>query len=181
MATIVFGGGCFWCTEAVFRMLKGVLSVEPGYAGGMTPDPTYYKVYTGLTGHAEVVKIEYDSCIIKLEDLLTVFFATHDPTSLNRQGADVGTEYRSLVLYTDEDQKSAVSHVIKELDRSAPGGNPIVTEVKPLDHFYPAEEIHKDYYERNKNSNPYCEIVIEPKVQKVQEKFAELLKSNSKN
>lgn len=180
MATIVFGGGCFWCTEAVFQMLKGVVSVEPGYTGGTTTNPSWYKVAGGNTGHAEVVKIEYDSCDIKLGDLLTVFFATHDPTSLNRQGYDTGPEYRSAVFYTKDEQKSEVEKFIKELDASAPGGKPIVTEVKQLENFYPAEDFHKDYYERNKRFNPYCELIIEPKVLKVQERFAELLKSNPK-
>lgn len=172
--TIVFGGGCFWCTEAVFKMLKGVVSVAPGYAGGITPDPTYEEVCTGNTGHAEVSKIEYDPEKISLRDLLTVFFATHDPTTINRQGNDIGTEYRSAIFYTTPDQKIESEAFIKEIDASAKG-NPVVTEVKPLDTFYPAENWNQDYFAKNPN-RAYCQIVINPKLEKVQAKFAELLK-----
>jgi peptide-methionine (S)-S-oxide reductase len=178
--TAVFGGGCFWCTEAVFKMLKGVIFVEPGYAGGTTDNPDYYKVAGGTTGHAEVIKIEFDPSQISFWNLLTVFFATHDPTSLNKQQNDVGAEYRSIVLITNTSQKDEVEKFVKELNASSPDGKPIVTEVKPLEKFYPAEEYHKDYYERNKYSNPYCEIIINPKLEKVQRKFAELLKDNEK-
>ena len=215
---IVLGGGCFWCTEAVFQMLKGVISVEPGYAGGTSPNPTYDQVSSGRSGHAqtpsfkkpflrsgaeqasndttstsetyqklgvssrsevghaEVIQIEYDSALIKLSDLLTVFFATHDPTTLNRQGADVGTQYRSVIFYTTDEQKTEAKKFIAELNASNEMGRPIVTEVAPLDAFYLAENYHQDYYARNKDSNSYCEIVINPKLEKVQEKFAELLK-----
>jgi len=175
MATIVFGGGCFWCTEAVFKMLRGVLSVEPGYAGGATSNPTYHKVSEGTTGHAEVIKIVYDPDQIKLSSLLTVFFASHDPTTRNQQGADVGSQYRSIILYDDDVQKVESMNFIKALNDSSTLGRPIVTEIVPLEKFYPAEDYHKDYYERNKNSNPYCEVVINPKLEKVQQKFAELL------
>lgn len=171
----VFGGGCFWCTEAIFKMLKGVISVSPGYAGGTTKNPTYEEVSGGATGHAEVTQIEYDPAVMPFETLLTVFFATHDPTTLNRQGADVGPQYRSIILYTSEEQKAAADKFIKELNASTKEGQPIVTEVKPLDKFYPAESYHKDYYEKNKTA-PYCQVVINPKLKKVQEKFAELLK-----
>lgn len=175
--TAVLGGGCFWCTEAVFKMVKGVMAVTPGYAGGAKSDPTYEDVCSGTTGHAEVIRIEYDPHKISFRDLLTVFFATHDPTSMNRQGNDVGTQYRSVILYAAEAQKEEAEKFIKELNASSKEGKPIITEVKPLDKFYEAEQYHRDYYARNKE-NPYCELVINPKLQKVQEKFAELVKAN---
>ena len=175
----VFGGGCFWCTEAGFKMLRGVISVEPGYAGGTTENPTYYKVTNGDTGHAEVIKIEYNSTEVRYTDLLTVFFGSHDATQVNRQGNDVGTQYRSIVLFTTEKQRTEAENFIKELNASASTGNPIATGVAPLTKFYPAEAEHLDYYARNKNQG-YCQIIIEPKLQKVQEKFAELLKTQSK-
>lgn len=171
----VFGGGCFWCTEAVFKMLDGVISVAPGYAGGTTERPTYEQVSTGTTGHAEVIRIEYDPSKVKYEDLLTVFFATHDPTTLNRQGNDVGTQYRSIILHSTEAQKAAAERYIKELDEASPGGRPIVTEIKPLEAFYEAEDYHKDYFAKNPDK-PYCALVVEPKVRKAKEKFAALLK-----
>ncbi len=172
--TVAFGGGCFWCTEAVFKMLKGVISVNPGYAGGNKENPTYKEVSNGTTDHAEVIKIEYDPGKISLKTLLVVFFATHDPTTKNRQGNDVGTQYRSIILYTDGEQKKEIENFIKELNSSSEKGKPITTEVKHLDVFYDAEEYHKNYYERNKNQS-YCQIVINPKLEKVKEKFAELL------
>ena len=185
METILFGGGCFWCTEAVFsagggsafggKILKGVISVEPGYAGGNTENPTYENICSGSTGHAEVIKIDYDPEIISLENLLTVFFATHDPTTKNRQGNDVGTQYRSIILYSTEDQKTVSEKFIKDLNNSTEKGAPIVTEIKKLEKFYPAEDYHKNYYENNKNQG-YCQVVINPKLKKVQEKFSELLK-----
>lgn len=175
----VFGGGCFWCTEAVFKMLRGVVSVEPGYAGGTTENPTYYQVSNGDTGHAEVIHIEYDPSQIKYTDLLTVFFGSHDATQVNRQGNDVGTQYRSIVLYTTDGQKTDAENFIKDLNASATTGKPIATDVLPLTKFYPAEAEHLDYYARNK-SQGYCQVIIEPKLQKVQEKFAELLKTQSK-
>ncbi|MES2014540.1 MAG: peptide-methionine (S)-S-oxide reductase MsrA [Patescibacteria group bacterium] len=175
-STAVFGGGCFWCTEAVFKMLRGVISVEPGYAGGTTENPTYYAVSNGNTGHAEVIKIEFDPTHITYRDLLTVFFGTHDATQVNRQGNDVGTEYRSVVLYASEEQKKETETFIQELNDSAKEGKPIATEVAPLTKFYPAEQEHLDYYARNREQG-YCQIIIAPKLQKVQEKFAELLKT----
>lgn len=177
MARAVFGGGCFWCTEAVFTMLRGVRSVGPGYAGGFVPNPTYEQVCTGTTGHAEVIRIEYDPAVIAYEDLLTVFFATHDPTTLNRQGNDVGTQYRSVVLYADQAQKKAAERSIAELEKPSPGGQPIVTEIKLLEAFYPAEDYHKEYYARNKEQ-PYCRAIITPKIKKAKQKFAELLKEH---
>ena len=173
--TIVFGGGCFWCTEAVFRDLKGVISVEPGYAGGSVPNPSYEAICTGRTGHAEVIKIEYDLAQVQLRDLMTVFFATHDPSTLNRQGADIGTQYRSAIFYTTPEQKDAAIKMIAEIDASSTEGGKVVTEVTPLDVFYPAEEYHKDYFARNPEKG-YCQIVINPKVAKVQKEFAALLK-----
>ncbi|MBM3206321.1 MAG: peptide-methionine (S)-S-oxide reductase MsrA [Candidatus Staskawiczbacteria bacterium] len=175
--TIIFGGGCFWCTEAVFKMLKGVISVESGYSGGEKENPTYEDVSSGNTGHAEVIKIEYDSEIIPLENLLTVFFVTHDPTTKNRQGSDVGEQYRSIILYEDEEQNLLCDKFIEVLNKSSKNGPNIATEVKKLEKFYPAEEYHKNYYENNKNQS-YCQVVINPKLDKVKEKFANLLKSN---
>ncbi len=175
METIVFGGGCFWCTEAVFKMLKGVQSVEPGYAGGATENPTYEQVCTGTTGHAEVIKIDYDPAQIKVEDLMTVFFATHDPSQLNRQGNDVGTQYRSAIFYTTDAQKTAAEKMIADIDASSTEGGKVVTEVTPLTKFWPAENYHKDYFAQHPEQ-AYCQIVINPKVEKVQKKFAELLK-----
>jgi len=173
----VFGGGCFWCTEAVFKELKGVISVIPGYAGGNTENPTYERVSTGETGHAEVTRIEFDSSLITFHDLLTVFFATHDPTTLNRQGNDVGTQYRSVVLYSIPQQKEQTEKFIAELDETHKD-HPIVTEVKPLEKFYEAEDYHKDYFANNPDK-AYCQLIVSPKVEKVQQKFAELLKRNS--
>ena len=172
----VFGGGCFWCTEAVFEMLKGVKSVTAGYAGGPSAGsgqaPTYEEVCSGKTGHAEVIKVEYDPDLISYEDLLTVFFASHDPTTLNQQGNDVGVQYRSLILYTTPEQKSAAEKFIEEI-------KPVVTEVKPLEHFYEAEPYHQDYYQKNKSA-PYCQVVINPKLEKVKERFSQLLKDKGK-
>jgi peptide-methionine (S)-S-oxide reductase len=177
--TVVFGGGCFWCTEAVFKMLNGVESVTSGYAGGHTENPTYREVCSGTTGHAESVQIEYDAEKVSYKDLLTIFFASHDATQLNRQGADVGTQYRSVIFYTTEDQKKETEDFIRELEASSSEGDPIVTEVVPLTVFYPAEEYHQDYYAQNSKQG-YCQIVIAPKLQKVQEKYAELLKTQTK-
>ncbi|MCR4306503.1 MAG: peptide-methionine (S)-S-oxide reductase MsrA [Candidatus Yonathbacteria bacterium] len=175
----IFGGGCFWCTEAVFKELKGVVSVAPGYAGGTKKNPTYDEVSDGTTGHAEVIRIEYDPALVSFRDLLTVFFATHDPGTLNRQGNDVGTQYRSIILYTNETQKEEAMRFIEEVNASNKEGNKATTEVKPLDVFYEAESYHKDYFERNPE-NRYCQLIINPKLEKVQEKFAELLDANKK-
>ncbi len=182
--TAVFGGGCFWCTEAVFKELRGVISVMPGYAGGpATPAgalaPTYEAVCSGTTGHAEATRIEFDPTQISFNDLLTVFFATHDPTTLNRQGNDVGTQYRSIILYTTDAQRDAAIAFIARLNASDPGGRPVVTEIKPLDKFYEAESYHRDYFAKNPNQ-PYCQLIIEPKVEKLQKEFAELLEKKSK-
>jgi peptide-methionine (S)-S-oxide reductase len=170
----VFGGGCFWCTEAVFKMLRGVVAVAPGYAGGTVMNPTYDQVCSGRTGHAEVIRIEFDPAAISFETLLTVFFATHDPTTLNRQGNDVGTQYRSAVFYADDDQLAKAKEFVAALERESPGGTPIVTTFEPLTAFYLAEDYHRDYYARNKDAG-YCQVVINPKLKKVKEKFAALL------
>ena len=179
----VFGGGCFWCTEAVFQELKGIVSVMPGYSGGHPPaggaNPTYEEVSSGKTGHAEVIKIEFDPAIIPFRTLLTVFFATHDPTTANRQGPDVGTQYRSAVFYTNETQKKEAEEFIKELNASSPDGKLIMTEVAPFTEFYEAEEYHKNYY-KNNPAQSYCQVIINPKLQKVQKEFADLLESHDK-
>lgn len=177
--TAVFGGGCFWCTEAIFSELRGVTSVAPGYAGGATANPSYEQVCSGKTGHAEIIKIEFDPTQISFNDLLTVFFATHDPTTFNRQGNDVGTQYRSVILYTTDEQKQAAEAFVKKLSSSDPSGKPVVTEIKPLDKFYEAEDYHRNYF-KNNSSQPYCQLIIEPKVLKLQKEFAELLKAKSK-
>ena len=167
----VFAGGCFWCTEAVFKMLKGVISVEPGYSGGTVPEPTYEQVSSGTTGHAESIRFKYDPSAISYEDLLNVFFATHDPTTADRQGNDVGPQYRSVVFYANEAQKTAAEKFIAGLKAD---GLAVVTTVQPLKEFYVAEDYHKNYYETHKDE-PYCQLVIEPKLNKVKEKFAALL------
>lgn len=177
--TAVFGGGCFWCTEAVFKMLKGVSSVLPGYAGGTTKNPTYEEVSGGNTGHAECVKVEFNPKDISYRDLLTVYFGSHDPTTVNRQGNDTGTQYRSVIFYTTAEQKTIAKDFIHELNNSSQQGEPVVTEVLPLTEFFIAENYHKDYYERNKDA-PYCEVVINPKLEKVVQKFGSLLSDKSK-
>jgi peptide-methionine (S)-S-oxide reductase len=175
----VFGGGCFWCTEAVFDELDGVVSVMPGYAGGRVKNPTYEEVCSGETGHAEVIRIEFNPRKIAFNDLLTVFFATHDPTTLNRQGADVGTQYRSVVFYVDEEQKRQAESLIKELNDANSFGRPVVTTVEPLKEFYPAEDYHRKYYANN-SYQPYCQITIPPKLNKLHKQFSALLKSRAK-
>ncbi len=174
-STAVFGSGCFWCSEAVFESLRGVQSVMPGYAGGNTDHPTYESVCSGETGHAEVIRIEFDPSKISYTDLLTVFFASHDPTSLNRQGNDIGTEYRSIILYTDETQKQQAEAFIKTLNEGDAQGLPVVTEVVPLLVFYEAEPYHHHYFLNNPDQ-AYCQFVINPKLEKVKKRFHELLK-----
>ncbi|HVU06862.1 MAG TPA: peptide-methionine (S)-S-oxide reductase MsrA [Thermodesulfobacteriota bacterium] len=171
----VFANGCFWCTEAVFSMLKGVISVKPGYTGGTKVDPTYDEVSTGRTGHAEAIEIEYDPSAVSYDDLLAVFFNTHDPTTLNRQGADVGTQYRSAIFYADDRQRQKAAGLIKELNDARAYDKPVVTDIRPLDTFYEAEDYHHDYYKNNKSA-PYCQIVIAPKLEKFQKRFEKLLK-----
>lgn len=171
----VFGGGCFWCTEAIFLMLKGVSSVEPGYAGGKNPNPSYEAVSMGKTGHAEVIKINFDPLVISYQSLLEVFFATHDPTTLNRQGNDVGTQYRSVVFYADSGQKEQTETLISQL--AGDFSDQIITTLEPLTTFYPAEDYHKNYYERNKEKL-YCQIVINPKLDKFKKSHPELIKNS---
>ena len=176
----IFGGGCFWCTEAVFKMLRGVISVEPGYTGGKVKNPTYEEVSGGETGHVEVVRVEYDPEQIKYRDLMTVFFASHDPTTINRQGNDVGTQYRSVIFYTNPEQQKQAIAFIAELNSSSEDGHKIVTQVEPLGEYYSAESYHKDYFTNHKDV-AYCQLVINPKLDKVQAEFAELLKDESKH
>lgn len=171
----VFGAGCFWCVEAVFNELKGVESVTPGYAGGDTKNPTYKEVCTGTTNHAEVAKIIFDSSVITFDELLEVFWKTHDPTKLNRQGADVGTQYRSVVFYTSASQKEKAECYKKALNDSKAWDNPVVTEITELDTFCPAEDYHNDYYKNNSNQG-YCRMVIQPKVEKFKKVFSAKLK-----
>ena len=171
----VFGGGCFWCTEAVFAQLEGVVSVVPGYSGGHTENPNYYEVCAETTGHAEVSKVQFDPSQISYKDLLAVFFATHDPTTLNRQGADQGARYRSVVLYTSDAQRDQTAAYIKELDASGDLPGPVVTEIAPFEKFFEAEAEHRQFYLNNQGSM-YCQIVISPKVAKVRQKFAKSLR-----
>lgn len=173
--TAVFANGCFWCTEAVFSMLKGVSSVLPGYAGGKTLNPTYESVSEGNTGHAEAIEIKYDPSVISYDDLLSVFFNTHDPTTLNRQGNDVGTQYRSAIFYKTPEQEEKARAVINELNTLKAYEKPVVTEVVPLTTFYPAENYHHNYYQNHSNQ-AYCQLVIAPKLEKMQERFKRLIK-----
>jgi|SRR5579884_1595752 len=167
-------GGCFWCLDAVFRQLNGVERVVSGYTGGPYPNPTYRDVCSGMTGHAEAVQITFDPSVISYRDLLGVFFTTHDPTTLNRQGADVGTQYRSAIFYHTAEQQQAAEQVIDELNRNKVWDDPIVTEVKPIGQFFPAETYHQDYYAANADQ-PYCQIVVAPKVAKVRKAYFDRL------
>lgn len=173
--TATLAGGCFWCLEAAFGELQGVEQVASGYAGGQVPNPTYREVCTGKTGHAEAVRITFDPRVITFGDLLEVFFTIHDPTTLNRQGADVGTQYRSAIFYETPEQEAAARATIERLDREGIWDAPIVTEVVPFTEFYPADATHHEYYRRNPDQ-PYCQVVIQPKVAKVRERFRERLK-----
>jgi peptide-methionine (S)-S-oxide reductase len=170
-----FAGGCFWCVEAVFDELRGVERVESGYAGGHVSNPSYQQVCTGMTGHAEVVRITYDPNVVSYRDLLGVFFSTHDPTQLNRQGADVGTQYRSAVFYHTPEQRETAREVIAELEAQKVWDGPIVTTLEPLTEFYPAEEYHRDYYRRNPEQG-YCRAVVAPKVAKFRKQYFDRLK-----
>lgn len=170
-----FGAGCFWCVEAVFTELKGVESVTPGYAGGQVKNPTYEAVCSGTTGHAEVAQIVFDPEVISYDELLEVFWKTHDPTTLNQQGADIGTQYRSVIFYHDEAQKNAAEFYKKKLDESGAWDDFIVTEIVPLDVFYPAENYHNDYFKNNPDA-AYCRFVIQPKVEKFKAAFSNKLK-----
>jgi peptide-methionine (S)-S-oxide reductase len=174
LETATFGAGCFWCVEAVFQQLKGVHRVVSGYSGGAGENPTYEQVCTGRTGHAEVTQIAYDPDIISYEDLLYVFWRTHDPTTLNRQGADVGTQYRSVIFYHNDEQKALAEKSKAETDASGLWADPIVTEIAPFEKFYPAEDYHQNYYLDNPNQ-PYCRAVIDPKVRKFRKEFQDRL------
>src|SRR5437867_1630562 len=170
------GGGCFWCLDAVYRELRGVERVESGYTGGSVPNPTYRQVFGGDTGHAEVVQVTFDPSVISYRDLLDVFFTIHDPTTRDRQGSDVGPQYRSIILYHSPDQERMAREAIADFDARAIWNAPIVTEVKPLREFYPAERYHQDYFSNNARQ-PYCQIVIEPKVAKFRKRFVEQLRA----
>jgi peptide-methionine (S)-S-oxide reductase len=169
------GGGCFWCIDTIFRELKGVEKVESGYAGGRMPNPTYRDVCSGMTGHAEVVQVTFDPSVLSFHDLLGVFFTVHDPTTPDRQGADVGTQYRSIVLYHSDAQRDTAKQVIDELNKNKVWDDPIVTQVVPFTTFYSAETYHQDYYSQNQNQ-PYCQIVIAPKVAKFRKSYLDRLR-----
>lgn len=170
MQTAILGGGCFWCTEAIYQKLKGVVSVESGYSGGVKENPTYDEVSSGKTGHAESIKIEFDENITSFEKILEVFFATHDPTTLNKQGNDVGTQYRSAIFYMDDNQKQIAEDLIKKMTDEKWFSGPIVTEVTKYKNFYKAENYHQNYYNSHKNQ-PYCNIIISPKLEHFADKF----------
>ena len=168
-------GGCFWCLDGAYRDLRGVVAVESGYTGGHTVDPTYEQVCTGSTGHAEVVRITYDPNAISYRDLLEVFFSIHDPTTLNRQGADVGTQYRSAIFYHDETQRDVAEAMVAKLEADRVFDDPVVTEVSPLEVYYPGESYHQDYYRQNPRQG-YCQVVVAPKLAKFRAKYASMLK-----
>ena len=176
MKTAIFANGCFWCTEAVFQLVKGVEKVESGYIGGEVDNPSYKDVCTGTTGHAEGIKITYDADQVSFEDLLKVFWETHDPTTLNRQGADVGTQYRSAIFFQNEEEKAIAEKYMAQLDASGKFQGPIVTTLEPATTWYPAETYHQNYYNDNKAAS-YCQFVIRPKVEKFKNSGGELLKS----
>ncbi len=175
--SVAFGGGCFWCTEAVFLILKGVITVTPGYAGGETINPTYEQVSSGKTGYAEVILVEYDPQVVSFEKLLEVFFESHDPTAINRQGNDVGTQYRSIILYVSAKQREEAENYIKKIVNLKKYSKPIITELVSLKTFYPAEEYHKEFYAKHPNE-AYSESIIKPKVEKIIDKYPELLKKD---
>lgn len=176
LSTATFGGGCFWCVEAIFEQLRGVDSVVSGYAGGETPNPTYDQVCSGSTGHAEVIQVTFDPSEVTFRELLEIFFTLHDPTTKNRQGGDIGTQYRSIVLYHDDEQRQIAEDVITEFEDAKVWDNPIVTQIEPLETFYPAEDYHQGYY-RNHAGQPYCQVVIAPKVAKLRQKYLARLKT----
>jgi peptide-methionine (S)-S-oxide reductase len=175
LGVATLAGGCFWCVEAVFNIIRGVEKIEPGYTGGSVPNPTYEQVSSGTTGHAEAAQITFDPSVISFREILEIFFASHDPTTLNRQGPDVGTQYRSAIFYHNEEQKAAAEAVIKELEKEGIWDSPIVTQVEPLKIFYKAETYHKDYYKKHPNQ-PYCQAIIAPKLAKLQHRFLSKLK-----
>ena len=171
--------GCFWCTEAIFKKLKGIKSILPGYAGGTVKNPSYNQVCTGSTGHAESIQIKFDPTVISFEKILDIFWHTHDPTTLNRQGNDIGTQYRSAIFYHDEKQKEIAEKSKKELEEEHVYKDPVVTEISPFKNFYVAEDYHKDYYENHKD-NPYCNFVIDPKLDKLLQKYRNEVKEEYK-
>lgn len=173
--TITLGGGCYWCVEAVYENLNGVKSVVSGFSGGKTTNPSYEEVSTGKTGFAEVVQITYDKNITNLDEIFKVFFTVHDPTTLNRQGADVGSQYRSVIFYKNEEQKNAANNIINALKKAKVYNDPIITAVEPFTKFYKAEDYHQNYYDNNKNQ-PYCKMVIQPKIEKFEKVFKDKLK-----
>lgn len=179
MDTATLAGGCFWCIEAVFQRLEGVMNVESGYSGGEKPNPTYQEVSTGKTGYAEVCQISYDPSVVSYEDILHVFFSAHDPTTLNRQGNDVGTQYRSAIFYHDAEQKRITEEYIRQLEQSKTWPDPVVTQVAPYTKFYKAEDYHQNYYNQN-GSQPYCTFVVRPKVEKFMKNFNNRIKSDYK-
>ncbi len=176
LSRATFGGGCFWCVEAVFERLQGVERVVSGYAGGDLANPTYEQVSSGTTGHAEVVQISFDPAVVSYRELLEIFFSFHDPTTENRQGADVGTQYRSIVLYHDDEQRRTAEEVVRELEDANVWDDAIVTRLEPLRSFFPAEDYHQEYY-RNHSLQPYCQTVISPKLAKLRRKYAGNLKA----
>lgn len=175
LETITLGGGCYWCVEAVYEKLNGVQKVVSGFAGGKNPNPTYKEVCSGNTGHAEVVQITFDKTLTNLDEIFRVFFTVHDPTTLNRQGADVGTQYRSVIFYKDEFQKQAALNIIAALKKAKVYDRPIVTTLEPLTQFYKADDYHQNYYQNNKDQ-PYCQMVIQPKLEKFEKVFKDRLK-----
>lgn len=180
LETATLANGCFWCTEAIFKRLKGVESVTSGYTGGQRENPSYEQVSTGATGHAECLQVKFDPGIISYDTILDIFFATHDPTELNRQGNDVGTQYRSAIFYHNDEQKKIAEEKIKKLTEDKKYEDPIVTEVSPFENFYSAENYHKDYYDTNRNINMYCRVVIDPKVKKLLTQFNDKVKEEYK-
>lgn len=175
METATFANGCFWCTEAIFKRLKGIQSVMSGYTGGKRENPTYEQVSTGATGHAEAVQVVFDPSVISYDKLLTIFFATHNPTTRDQQGADIGTQYRSMIFYHTAAQKKEAEQMIEKLTKEKKYPNPIVTEVVPFEAFYKAEDYHQNYYDANR-SYPYCQVIIDPKVQKLLKEFSQDVK-----
>ena len=176
METATLGGGCFWCLEAAYEQLRGVESVTSGYAGGTVADPSYEQVCSGTTGHAEVVQVRFDPTVVSYPDLLNIFFSIHDPTTLNRQGGDVGTQYRSVIYWHSEAQREAAEAAIREIAKARIWDDPIVTEVKPITAFYPAEQYHQRYYGRN-GAQPYCQVVIAPKLAKFRKQHFDRLRA----
>ncbi len=179
METATLAGGCFWCTEAIFKRLKGVTSVIPGYAGGQMENPSYEDVCSGTTGHAEAIQITFDPTIISYDKLLDVFWHLHDPTTLNQQGNDIGTQYRSAIFYHSEKQKQIAEESKEELGKSGMYNQPIVTNITPFTNFYKAENYHQDYYDKNKSA-PYCQVIIDPKIQKLMKEYKQEVKEEYK-